>query len=147
MHHKVKRKGMDVCFCAMRSILQTDIPFEKKPTPGFYDKAEEQARYFCSHWLENERKPMIKRLSAGNVNERLKLQKTIPHIRPNSWLRMTPKLESWIKLNTLAGEESWFCQLWSQTRERCQDWSSRWKCQGIGRLVDNASGGLLSDYE
>ncbi|KAJ3805764.1 pre-mRNA splicing factor component-domain-containing protein [Lentinula aff. lateritia] len=35
MRHKTKKKGMD---------YNADIPFEKKPAPGFYDTSEEQAR-------------------------------------------------------------------------------------------------------
>ncbi|KXN87727.1 Pre-mRNA-splicing factor CEF1 [Leucoagaricus sp. SymC.cos] len=54
MRHKVKRKGMD---------YNTDIPFEKKPAPGFYDTSEEQARITAPpvghtlRRLENKRKP------------------------------------------------------------------------------------------
>ncbi|KAG6889785.1 hypothetical protein C0992_004203 [Termitomyces sp. T32_za158] len=54
MRHKTKRKGMD---------YNTDIPFEKKPAPGFYDTSEEQARVAAApvgqtlRRLENKRKP------------------------------------------------------------------------------------------
>ncbi|KAJ3564929.1 hypothetical protein NP233_g7974 [Leucocoprinus birnbaumii] len=54
MRHKVKRKGMD---------YNADIPFEKKPAPGFYDTSEEQARIAAPpvghtlRRLENKRKP------------------------------------------------------------------------------------------
>ncbi|KIJ68108.1 hypothetical protein HYDPIDRAFT_107756 [Hydnomerulius pinastri MD-312] len=54
MRHKTKNKGMD---------YNTDIPFEKKPAPGFYDTSEEQARITSApvgqslRRLENKRKP------------------------------------------------------------------------------------------
>ncbi|KAF5358157.1 hypothetical protein D9756_001798 [Leucocoprinus leucothites] len=54
MRHKVKRKGMD---------YNADIPFEKKPAPGFYDTSDEQARITAPpvghtlRRLENKRKP------------------------------------------------------------------------------------------
>ncbi|PFH47677.1 hypothetical protein AMATHDRAFT_67216 [Amanita thiersii Skay4041] len=54
MRHKTKKKGMD---------YNADIPFEKKPAPGFYDTAEEQARVAAPpvgqslRRLENKRKP------------------------------------------------------------------------------------------
>ncbi|KIJ18575.1 hypothetical protein PAXINDRAFT_167168 [Paxillus involutus ATCC 200175] len=54
MRHKTKQKGMD---------YNTDIPFEKKPAPGFYDTSEEQARITSApvgqslRRLENKRKP------------------------------------------------------------------------------------------
>ncbi|KAF9227194.1 hypothetical protein BS17DRAFT_775092 [Gyrodon lividus] len=52
--HKTKQKGMD---------YNADIPFEKKPAPGFYDTSEEQARITTApvgqslRRLENKRKP------------------------------------------------------------------------------------------
>ncbi|KAJ8588540.1 hypothetical protein M405DRAFT_769003, partial [Rhizopogon salebrosus TDB-379] len=54
MRHKTKNKGMD---------YNADIPFEKKPAPGFYDTSEEQARITSApvgqslRRLENKRKP------------------------------------------------------------------------------------------
>ncbi|KAJ3873778.1 pre-mRNA splicing factor component-domain-containing protein [Lentinula edodes] len=54
MRHKTKKKGMD---------YNADIPFEKKPVPGFYDTSEEQARVAAApvgqtlRRLENKRKP------------------------------------------------------------------------------------------
>ncbi|KAF8633706.1 hypothetical protein AX17_004364 [Amanita inopinata Kibby_2008] len=54
MRHKTKKKGMD---------YNADIPFEKKPVPGFYDTSEEQARLTAPpvgqtmRRLENKRKP------------------------------------------------------------------------------------------
>lgn len=54
MRSKTKRKGMD---------YNADIPFEKKPAPGFYDTVEEQARVAAApvgqtlRRLENKRKP------------------------------------------------------------------------------------------
>ncbi|THV08057.1 hypothetical protein K435DRAFT_833326 [Dendrothele bispora CBS 962.96] len=54
MRHKTKKKGMD---------YNADIPFEKKPAPGFYDTSEEQARVTAPpvgqtlRRLENKRKP------------------------------------------------------------------------------------------
>lgn len=54
MRHKSKKKGMD---------YNADIPFEKKPAPGFYDTSEEQARPTTApvgqtlRRLENKRKP------------------------------------------------------------------------------------------
>ncbi|KAK2467120.1 hypothetical protein APHAL10511_001378 [Amanita phalloides] len=54
MRHKTKRKGMD---------YNADIPFEKKPAPGFYDTSEEQTRVAAPpvgqslRRLENKRKP------------------------------------------------------------------------------------------
>jgi len=73
MRSKTKRKGMDVRgFCDRLSFKQliifflkynTDIPFEKKPAPGFYDTSEEQARITAApigqtlRRLENKRKP------------------------------------------------------------------------------------------
>ncbi|ESK88419.1 hypothetical protein Moror_14741 [Moniliophthora roreri MCA 2997] len=54
MRHKTKKKGMD---------YNADIPFEKKPAPGFYDTSEEQARVAAApvgqtlRRLENKRKP------------------------------------------------------------------------------------------
>ncbi|KIK92662.1 hypothetical protein PAXRUDRAFT_26637 [Paxillus rubicundulus Ve08.2h10] len=54
MRHKTKQKGMD---------YNTDIPFEKKPAPGFYDTSEEQARITSApvgqslRRMENKRKP------------------------------------------------------------------------------------------
>ncbi|KAF9241884.1 pre-mRNA splicing factor component-domain-containing protein [Melanogaster broomeanus] len=54
VRHKTKQKGMD---------YNTDIPFEKKPAPGFYDTSEEQARITAApvgqslRRLENKRKP------------------------------------------------------------------------------------------
>ncbi|KZT03429.1 Cc.Cdc5 protein [Laetiporus sulphureus 93-53] len=54
MRHKTKKKGMD---------YNADIPFEKKPAPGFYDTAEEQARATTApvgqslRRLENKRRP------------------------------------------------------------------------------------------
>ena len=72
MRHKSKKGGMDVCTCDLNvgtSRLLTplkynaDIPFEKKPAPGFYDTSEEQARASIApvgqslRRLENKRKP------------------------------------------------------------------------------------------
>ncbi|KAI0948484.1 hypothetical protein AcV7_009215 [Taiwanofungus camphoratus] len=54
MRHKTKKKGMD---------YNADIPFEKKPAPGFYDTTEEQTRATTApvgqslRRLENKRKP------------------------------------------------------------------------------------------
>ncbi|KAJ1309933.1 hypothetical protein OPQ81_006692 [Rhizoctonia solani] len=54
MRHKTKKKGMD---------YNADIPFEKKPAPGFYDTSEEQAKSYSApvgqslRRLENKRKP------------------------------------------------------------------------------------------
>ncbi|XP_006458398.1 CDC5 protein [Agaricus bisporus var. bisporus H97] len=54
MRYKLKRKGMD---------YNTDIPFEKKPAPGFYDTSDELARVSAPpvghslRRLENKRKP------------------------------------------------------------------------------------------
>ncbi|THG96828.1 hypothetical protein EW026_g5074 [Hermanssonia centrifuga] len=54
MRHKTKKKGMD---------YNADIPFEKKPSAGFYDTADEQARATSApvgqtlRRLENKRKP------------------------------------------------------------------------------------------
>ncbi|CAL1703839.1 unnamed protein product [Somion occarium] len=54
MRHKTKKKGMD---------YNADIPFEKKPAPGFYDTSDEQARETTApvgqslRRLENKRKP------------------------------------------------------------------------------------------
>ncbi|KAI0670715.1 Cc.Cdc5 protein [Trametes maxima] len=54
MRHKTKKKGMD---------YNADIPFEKRPAPGFYDTSEEQARATTApvgqtlRRLENKRKP------------------------------------------------------------------------------------------
>ncbi|PCH39574.1 hypothetical protein WOLCODRAFT_129419 [Wolfiporia cocos MD-104 SS10] len=54
MRHKTKKKGMD---------YNADIPFEKKPAPGFYDTSDEQARATTApvgqslRRLENKRKP------------------------------------------------------------------------------------------
>ncbi|KAH7888895.1 pre-mRNA splicing factor component-domain-containing protein [Phlebopus sp. FC_14] len=54
MRHKTKIKGMD---------YNADIPFEKRPAPGFYDTSEEQARITSApvgqslRRLENKRKP------------------------------------------------------------------------------------------
>ncbi|KDQ59393.1 hypothetical protein JAAARDRAFT_56409 [Jaapia argillacea MUCL 33604] len=54
MRHKTKKKGMD---------YNADIPFEKKPAPGFYDTSDEQARVTTApvgqtlRRLENKRKP------------------------------------------------------------------------------------------
>ncbi|KAJ3788793.1 pre-mRNA splicing factor component-domain-containing protein [Lentinula aff. detonsa] len=56
MRHKTKKKGMD---------YNADIPFEKKPAPGFYDTSEEQARVAAApvgqtlRRLENKRKPDV----------------------------------------------------------------------------------------
>ncbi|KAI1790695.1 pre-mRNA splicing factor component-domain-containing protein [Ganoderma leucocontextum] len=54
MRHKTKKKGMD---------YNADIPFEKRPAPGFYDTSDEQARATTApvgqtlRRLENKRKP------------------------------------------------------------------------------------------
>ncbi|TDL25070.1 Cc.Cdc5 protein [Rickenella mellea] len=54
MRQKSKKKGMD---------YNADIPFEKKPAPGFYDTSDEQARATSApvgqslRRLENKRKP------------------------------------------------------------------------------------------
>ncbi|KAF8334255.1 pre-mRNA splicing factor component-domain-containing protein [Cantharellus anzutake] len=54
MRYKTKKRGMD---------YNTDIPFEKKPAPGFYDVSEEDARAQTApigqslRRLENKRKP------------------------------------------------------------------------------------------
>jgi pre-mRNA-splicing factor CDC5/CEF1 len=54
MRSKTKKKGMD---------YNADIPFEKKPAPGFYDTSEEQAVVAAPpvgqslRRLENKRKP------------------------------------------------------------------------------------------
>lgn len=54
MRHKTKKKGMD---------YNADIPFEKKPSAGFYDTSDEQARATTApvgqslRRLENKRKP------------------------------------------------------------------------------------------
>jgi pre-mRNA-splicing factor CDC5/CEF1 len=71
MRYRVKRKGMDVGSVTNPSFYNhslslqynTDIPFEKKPAPGFYDTSEEQARVTSApigqslRRLENKRKP------------------------------------------------------------------------------------------
>ncbi|KAF8487855.1 hypothetical protein F5888DRAFT_1639669 [Russula emetica] len=43
MQHKTKKKGME---------YNTDIPFKKKPAPGFYDTSEEQAHVSKPHQLK-----------------------------------------------------------------------------------------------
>jgi pre-mRNA-splicing factor CDC5/CEF1 len=54
MRSKTKKKGMD---------YNADIPFEKKPAPGFYDTSDEQARATIApvgqslRRMENKRKP------------------------------------------------------------------------------------------
>jgi pre-mRNA-splicing factor CDC5/CEF1 len=54
MRSKTKKKGMD---------YNADIPFEKKPAPGFYDTSEEQTRATTApvgqslRRMENKRKP------------------------------------------------------------------------------------------
>ncbi|ELU44661.1 CDC5 protein [Rhizoctonia solani AG-1 IA] len=70
--HKTKKKGMD---------YNADIPFEKKPVPGFYDTSEEQAKSYSApvgqslRRLENKRKPQDeeseakKRQKKGKENE------------------------------------------------------------------------------
>ncbi|KAF8758695.1 pre-mRNA splicing factor component [Rhizoctonia solani] len=72
MRHKTKKKGMD---------YNADIPFEKKPVPGFYDTSEEQAKSYSApvgqslRRLENKRKPQDeeseakKRQKKGKENE------------------------------------------------------------------------------
>lgn len=73
MRHKSKKKGMDVCtiyafrtdtiFLLLPLQYNTDVPFEKKAAPGFYDTSEEQARVTTApvgqslRRLENKRKP------------------------------------------------------------------------------------------
>ena len=73
MRSKTKRKGMDVRIFIPRCLIQliilfsiqynADIPFEKKPAPGFYDTSEEQSRVTAApigqtlRRLENKRKP------------------------------------------------------------------------------------------
>ncbi|KIY45429.1 hypothetical protein FISHEDRAFT_49198 [Fistulina hepatica ATCC 64428] len=67
MRSKTKRRGMD---------YNADIPFEKKPAPGYYDTSEEQARIAAApvgkslRRLENKRKP------DEEETERKKRQKT-----------------------------------------------------------------------
>ena len=72
MRHKSKKRGMDVgplrfvyLILELTFFFQynADIPFEKKPAPGFYDTSEEQARVTAApvgqslRRLENKRKP------------------------------------------------------------------------------------------
>ncbi|KAF8652755.1 hypothetical protein AX16_004251 [Volvariella volvacea WC 439] len=66
MRHKVKKKGMD---------YNADIPFEKKPAPGFYDTSEEQARVTTAPVGQSLRRLENKRKTDDEEAERRKRQK------------------------------------------------------------------------
>ncbi|KAG8745330.1 Pre-mRNA-splicing factor cef1 [Ceratobasidium sp. 414] len=76
MRHKTKKKGMD---------YNADIPFEKKPAPGFYDTTEEQAKSYSApvgqslRRLENKRKPQEEELEAKKRQKKGKEGGNEPH--------------------------------------------------------------------
>ncbi|KAH9999036.1 pre-mRNA splicing factor component-domain-containing protein [Russula vinacea] len=76
MRHKTKKKGMD---------YNADIPFEKKPAPGFYDTSEEQARVEAApvgqtlRRLENKRKPEEEEAERKKRQKRGKEGENGPH--------------------------------------------------------------------
>ncbi|KAG1715612.1 hypothetical protein ID866_1536 [Astraeus odoratus] len=66
MRHKTKLKGMD---------YNADIPFEKKPAPGFYDTSEEQARVASAPVGQSLRRLENKRKTDDEEAERRKRQR------------------------------------------------------------------------
>ncbi|EKM55823.1 uncharacterized protein PHACADRAFT_28828 [Phanerochaete carnosa HHB-10118-sp] len=76
MRHKTKKKGMD---------YNADIPFEKKPAPGFYDTSDEQARETTApvgqtlRRLENKRKPEEEEAERKKRQRRGKEGDNTPH--------------------------------------------------------------------
>ncbi|KAL4073836.1 pre-mRNA splicing factor component-domain-containing protein [Scleroderma yunnanense] len=66
MRHKTKLKGMD---------YNTDIPFEKKAAPGFYDTSEEQARITSAPVGQSLRRLENKRKTDDEEAERRKRQR------------------------------------------------------------------------
>lgn len=66
MRHKTKLKGMD---------YNSDIPFEKRPAPGFYDTSEEQARITSAPIGQSLRRLENKRRSDDEEAERRKRQR------------------------------------------------------------------------
>ncbi|QRW15100.1 pre-mRNA-splicing factor CEF1 [Ceratobasidium sp. AG-Ba] len=76
MRHKTKKKGMD---------YNADIPFEKKPAPGFYDTTEEQAKSYSApvgqslRRLENKRKPQDEEAEAKKRQKKGKEGGNEPH--------------------------------------------------------------------
>ena len=83
MRSKTKTKGMDVRiithlpFDKSHFSLQynADIPFEKKPAPGFYDTSEEQARVAAAPIGQSLRRLENKRKADAEDDERRKRQK------------------------------------------------------------------------
>jgi len=84
MRHKTKLKGMDVghfCYPSVGFLLNTfsqynaDIPFEKRPAPGFYDTSEEQARITSAPIGQSLRRLENKRRSDDEEAERRKRQR------------------------------------------------------------------------
>ncbi|KIJ37733.1 hypothetical protein M422DRAFT_60924 [Sphaerobolus stellatus SS14] len=76
MRHKSKKKGMD---------YNADIPFEKKPAPGFYDTADEQAKATIApvgqslRRLENKRKPDDEEVERRKRQKKSTDNKNEPH--------------------------------------------------------------------
>ncbi|KZT66724.1 hypothetical protein DAEQUDRAFT_695271 [Daedalea quercina L-15889] len=66
MRHKTKKKGMD---------YNADIPFEKKPAPGFYDTSDEQARETTAPVGQSLRRLEGKRKADDQEEERRKRQR------------------------------------------------------------------------
>ncbi|KAF8444791.1 pre-mRNA splicing factor component-domain-containing protein [Boletus edulis BED1] len=66
VRYKSKQRGMD---------YNTDIPFEKKPAPGFYDTSEEQARITSAPVGQSLRRLENKRRSDDDEAERRKRQR------------------------------------------------------------------------
>ncbi|KAI6033209.1 pre-mRNA splicing factor component-domain-containing protein [Pisolithus orientalis] len=66
MRHKTKLRGMD---------YNADIPFEKKPAPGFYDTSEEQARVTSAPIGQSLRRLENKRKTDDEEAERRKRQR------------------------------------------------------------------------
>ncbi|GJJ11999.1 hypothetical protein Clacol_006237 [Clathrus columnatus] len=74
MRHKSKKKGMD---------YNADIPFEKKPAPGFYDTSEEQARVTAAPIGQSLRRLENKRKTDDEDGERRKRQRKNPEGKGN----------------------------------------------------------------
>ncbi|KAN0091287.1 pre-mRNA splicing factor component domain containing protein [Tylopilus felleus] len=66
VRYKTKQKGMD---------YNADIPFEKKPAPGFYDTSEEQARITSAPVGQSLRRLENKRRTDDDEGERRKRQR------------------------------------------------------------------------
>ncbi|KAG9121580.1 Pre-mRNA-splicing factor cef1 [Ceratobasidium sp. 392] len=144
MRHKAKKKGMD---------YNADIPFEKKPAPGFYDTTEEQAKSYSApvgqslRRLENKRKPQEEEAEAKKRQKKGKEGANEPHLTKfiaarDAQIQKLKEAEQISKRRSLVGEAE--LEEIVKIGQAGQSARALMNDEGEG---NEASGRLLGEYE